>query len=263
MTESNKIINAILNYFWTQNTTFRPKRAKLKLLLINLAHDHDLFLILISKSTFWLGQIQPLAWQFNNINFIQGHSQKRWSFDSMSFIHKGHAGSIIKPRLTKTPRTGSALWSSCHKKILIFGIISSCQIHWKDQAASLESKLLWAAHVAERVVKEPEPVSPQQKVSFVSKMGIRISKFFWIIGLLFNTVWSLGRSQILSLVIKLLTVESIELSWPRISTRLELSTQLSHQKLMFSLVPTVHLKSFLSNDRLRNTLFQTGESLIF
>ena len=93
---------------------------------------------------------------------MEGHSQKRWSFDSMLFIHKGHVGSMSIPRCTRTPRIGSALWSICHKKILIFGVTSSCQIHLNGQAWSLWLKLSWEAHATERVINFSNPASPLQ-----------------------------------------------------------------------------------------------------
>ena len=52
------------------------------LLLLNLVYDHDLLITLISKSTSWLGQIQPLSftiWPYKpNSIYVFTHLHKRF-----------------------------------------------------------------------------------------------------------------------------------------------------------------------------------------
>ena len=103
--------------------------------------------------------------------------QNRWSTDSTSIIQRGHCGSIWQLRRNKVPLPGSALWPTCHEKILILSIVSRCQIH-------LNSRGCWdtfdpcASQVADLVENSPEPVNPQQKESTVSTVGIAMPIIF-------------------------------------------------------------------------------------
>ena len=87
-------------------------------------------------------------------------SLKWWSADSRSSRHRGHIGSILSPLFINVPLSGRALWQSCHREILILGIVATFYIQLKGQFESSCWWIPWAAHVADLVEKSPELFNP-------------------------------------------------------------------------------------------------------
>ena len=204
------------------------------------------------------------CWQARlQILLVRKQFQKRWSAVSISYPQSGQEGSIVIPFHSSTPRTGKALSSVCHKKIFIFGIISSFQIRLKSHLGLVELIFLCVAQVADFVLNWPEPVRPQQQESSASVRASGIPIIFFVIASSFTKERILSMSQHLSSVMISQTLSSgfcmLEVSRPSRSTRLALSHQLSHQNKMRSLLPTFHRMPFCSKSLLFCTLFQTGE----
>ena len=185
----------------------------------------------------------------------------------MSFVHKGHAGSMTIPRFTRTPRNGSALWSICHKKNLYLWYRIKLPNPFEWLSRMILAKTLMGSPCCRTCAKCSSSGKAPAIGVFMCKDRYWNSQNLWKIGSLFKTIRSLLISHILSWVINALTVQSgldnMEQSLSRISTKLVLSNQLSHQKLICSPVPTIHLNPFLSSERHLNMLFHAGESPTF
>ena len=111
--------------------------------------------------------------------WVSWQVQNRWSMDSISIWKSGHSGSIWHPRRNKITLTGSALWQTCHKKILILGIVLIDHIHLYGHGWRWTISLPSASQVADLVVNSPEPFRPQQKESPVSITGNAMLKICW------------------------------------------------------------------------------------
>lgn len=100
--------------------------------------------------------------------FITWHSLKRCSVDSMSPTQVRQTGSMFSPLFKRFPLVGVALWHSCHKKILIFSMVSMCQIHLNGYSEESFRCVPCVIRVADLVLKSSELFKPQQKESLVS-----------------------------------------------------------------------------------------------
>ena len=180
--------------------------------------------------------------------------------DSTSSRQSGQHGLSWIPLLKRVPLTGIAWWKICHRKILIFGIISMFLIHLWAQYDSFNGWKLWASHVAVLVVNSSVLSRPQHRVPSRLLKGVSISRIFWIMVWSCITVSNFGKFHCLCGVINSATFTK---SWCndsaytcKRSIRLQFSIQLSNQKEILCPLPSLQRRPWVSNWRFLSKLFQ-------
>jgi len=202
----------------------------------------------------------------SQVFFTMWHPTDRWSMFSIYDRPVGHTGSTKIPLRRRLALVGSALWHSCHRKILILGITFNfhIQLNFHDSWSCV--MLSWALQVANLVVKSPLPVKPQQNESSIFVSGIGTAKTSRT--KCCSKIWdNLVVSHDFSMVINpfTLTWDLSATTGPGSlsSTKGDSWHQLSSQKEMVWPLPNFHRIPCLTKSRVRSIHFQAHESACF